>query len=233
MDNKIRLNKYISVINNKSLPNKAADIIRNMIIKGECPLGSKITEGDFAEALGVSRISIREAFFVLENEGLINRVMNKYTEVANFDRNDIDEIYKLRTAIEITCLETSMERRLIIIPAMRKQVVVINKMALSKEQDNIVNWVKEDLYFHELLIIQSGNKRALKIWNSLKNQIKTLLYTTLAQYPDSIKLEKSNSHSALLDYIENGDLESAIFNLKTHIMGGYYDEIASISKNNV
>ena len=148
---------------------------------------------------------------VLENEGLINRVMNKYTEVVNWNRNDIEEIYKLRTAIEITCLETSIERRLIAMPAMLKQVGLINKIALSKEQDNVVRWVKEDLHFHEMLIIQSGNRRALKIWNSLKNQIKTLLYTTLVKYPDSIKLEKSNSHSTLLDYIENGDLDNAIF----------------------
>lgn len=229
MDNAVRLSKFTNIIESKSLPNKAADIIRDMIIKGECPLGSRITEVDFAEALGVSRICIREAFLILENEGLMHRVMNKYTEIVDFNLEDIDEIYRLRTAIETTCLESSIERKSIVIPKMRRQVEAINKIAISNEQNNVMNWVKTDLCFHEMLIIQSGNRRALKLWNSLENQIKTLLYATLVKYPDSIKLERSNSHSVLLDYIESGDTQNAILNLKDHIMGGYYEVIASIN----
>lgn len=231
MNDKIRLKKFTSIIKSKSLPDKAADIIREMIIKGECPLGSRITEVDFSEALGVSRICIREAFLILENEGLINKVMNKYTEVVDFNVNDIDEIYKIRTALEATCLESSIERKQIVIPKMRRQVMIINKIASSNDPDNIINWVKEDLYFHEMMLIQSGNQRALKIWHSLENQIKTLLYATLVKYPDSIKLERSNSHSVLLDYIEKGDSLNAIINLKEHIMGGYFEVITSISKS--
>jgi DNA-binding GntR family transcriptional regulator len=230
MDNKINPYRFTAVIKNKSLPDKSADIIRSMIIKGECPLGSRITEGDFAEALGVSRICIREAFLLLENEGLINKVMNKYTEVVDFNISDIDEIYRIRTAIETACLEASVERGQIMLPKLRKQVEVIKKAALSNEQGNIMNWVKEDLYFHEMLIVQSGNRRALKIWHSLENQIKTLLYATLTKYPDSIKLESSNSHSILLDNIEKGETDKAIINLKAHIMGGCQEVIESINK---
>lgn len=230
-DNKVRINKFTSIIKDKSLSNKAADVVRDMIIKGECPLGSRITEIDFAEALGVSRICIREAFLILENEGLVKRVINKYTEVVDFDKNDIEEIYKLRTAIEITCLETCLEKKIIAITNMRDQAAVINKIAVSNEQDNIMNWVKEDLYFHELLITQSGNSRALKIWNSLKNQIKTLLYAALAKYPESIKFERSNTHTRLIDFIEDGDSHNAIENLKAHIMGGYNEVITTINKS--
>ena len=231
-DNKFRIQQYASVIKDRSLANKAAEIIRNMIIKGECPSGSRITEIEFAQTLDVSRISIREAFSELESEGLIKRVINKYTEIVRFDDDDIEEIYRLRTAIEIACIETCLEKNIVPTAKMREQVVKINEIAASKDQDRIIDWVHEDLRFHELLIIESGNKRALKIWYGLKNQLKTLLYATLMKYPDAIKLERSNSHNILVDYLAKGDNQNAIKNMKTHIMGGYREVIETLKKNN-
>ena len=54
-----------------SLTDEIADIIRDRVLKGEYKIGEKIKENQIATELRVSRTPIREAFKILENEGLI------------------------------------------------------------------------------------------------------------------------------------------------------------------
>ena len=111
-DQRVKLGDFPGnlIIMDKSLAVKATETIRDMIIKGECPMGARLMETDFAEAMGVSRAIIREAFLNLENDGLLVRNPNKSTMVLSFSAADIENIYRLRAAIEVSCLELCMEK---------------------------------------------------------------------------------------------------------------------------
>ena len=82
-----------------SLTDEIAEIIRNRILKGEYQIGEKIKETKIASELCVSRTPIREAFKLLENEGLIDYVPNRGCFAKGFTKQDIDDIYAVRTAL--------------------------------------------------------------------------------------------------------------------------------------
>ena len=59
-------------ISENTLTNEIADIVRERILKGEYQIGEKIKESSIAQELNVSRTPIREAFKMLEEEGLLD-----------------------------------------------------------------------------------------------------------------------------------------------------------------
>jgi DNA-binding GntR family transcriptional regulator len=50
--------------------------LRRAILSGSLPAGSPLRETQVAEALGVSRVPLREALALLEQEGLVERRPN-------------------------------------------------------------------------------------------------------------------------------------------------------------
>jgi len=72
----------------KLLSEDIADSIKTAIIKGKFKPGEKISEGELAESMGISRTPLREAFRKLENEGFIRIIPRKGAVVAKIDAEE-------------------------------------------------------------------------------------------------------------------------------------------------
>lgn len=200
----------------KSLGDRATDHIRDKIIRGEFPAAMKLPEETFASGLGVSRACIREAFMLLEAEGLVRRVRNKYTEVATFTDNDIEEILLLRTAIESLCAAMSIDKDTVPLDELKHQIDVI--ASLDKQSPPQIDAMMEaDLHFHELIVKASGNSRAINVWSSLKSQMKLLLYIALGNEQNQFKSRGEESHSGMIEALEAKDVDKFSSLLKEHI----------------
>lgn len=215
--NKFRIPSEL-IIKDKSLASKVVQVVRTMIIKGECPSGTRLIEADIAKSLGVSRACVREAFFMLEDEGLIHRVLNKYTEVVEFNKDDIEEIYKIRLAIEKICIHTCIEKNAVPIDELRECERRIKDIENETDMD-CIEWIEEDLKFHELIIASSDNKRANKIWKGLKSQIRMLLFPIVTQNIKILSLGVG-SHNSIIEAFIESDINGILSLLEGHIMSG-------------
>ena len=74
--------------------------IRDNIVDGTFEAGSRLRERVLAEALGVSRVPIREAFPRLQAEGYIHSAHNKGAVVTPMGLNDIEELFTIRLSLE-------------------------------------------------------------------------------------------------------------------------------------
>lgn len=74
--------------------------LRDMIIEGRLPPGSRINEGQVGASLGVSRTPLREAIKTLASEGLIEIIPAKGAIVRRFGENDIREILEVLKTLE-------------------------------------------------------------------------------------------------------------------------------------
>src|ERR1700753_2095111 len=79
----------------------AANAIRDLILDGELAPGTRLRENDFAERLGVARHSFRAATQILIGEGLLRREPNRGVQVPVFSQADVEDIFKLRAALEV------------------------------------------------------------------------------------------------------------------------------------
>lgn len=96
--------------NSFSLTDEIADIVRERILKGEYEIGEKIKENQIASELRVSRTPIREAFKLLENEGLIDYIPNRGCFAKGFTKQDVEDIYAVREALEEMAVRWAVAR---------------------------------------------------------------------------------------------------------------------------
>ena len=69
-----------------------ADAIRRGIVLGDLAPGQRLDEKSLASKFGVSRIPIREAFALLERDGLVSSEPRRGTYVVGLTDDDIHDI---------------------------------------------------------------------------------------------------------------------------------------------
>lgn len=74
--------------------------LRAMILSGELTPGSALLQAEMARKLGVSRTPMREAFRLLQEEGLIDARPDQRARVRAVDPEDLDGVYGARVMLE-------------------------------------------------------------------------------------------------------------------------------------
>lgn len=93
-----------------SLTSKIFNIIRDDILNGKYSEGEKLVEAKLAEELGVSRTPVREALKQLELDGMVENIPNRGVIVKGITKQDIQDIFTIRTAIEGIAAAWAVER---------------------------------------------------------------------------------------------------------------------------
>lgn len=84
----------------KTREQAAYEALRSAITEGRFAEGEPLAGSRIATELGVSRITVANAFKRLSAEGFIKLVPHKEAIVAPLDRNDIRQIYLMRAELE-------------------------------------------------------------------------------------------------------------------------------------
>jgi DNA-binding GntR family transcriptional regulator len=92
-----------------TLVEKVADQIRGAIKSGRLKPGDRLIESEMASEMQISRYPIREAIRYLEKEGLVTNVPYKGAHVTSYSREDLNEVYTLRVALEALAIRTLVE----------------------------------------------------------------------------------------------------------------------------
>jgi DNA-binding GntR family transcriptional regulator len=202
-------------INSFSLTDEIADIVRERILRGEYRIGEKIKENQIATELKVSRTPIREAFKQLENEGLIDYVPNRGCFAKGFTRQDIEDIYAVRKALEVLAVEWAVAR---ITPEQISQLQQQSDLMgfyIQREDGQKVLEVNTD--FHDIIYGAAGSRFMAQVLRSYKGYIeqtrKVLFYEQ--NYLEEVFAE----HQAILEAIKAGDAEEAKAAMARHLDG--------------
>ena len=95
---------------NNSLPQDLFNKLRDDILQNKIKPGEKLTEQRICQEYQVSRTPVREAFQKLELDGLIEIIPNRGAFVIGLTRQDIEDMYELRSAYESIAVEWAIDR---------------------------------------------------------------------------------------------------------------------------
>lgn len=82
----------------KQMKEQISNYIRTKILKGEYPEGFELVQENIAAELGVSRMPVREALQILEQEGYIERMRNRHMRVVGLSKQSIETHGRLLAA---------------------------------------------------------------------------------------------------------------------------------------
>jgi DNA-binding GntR family transcriptional regulator len=84
----------------KTVADQVADLLRNDILSGALPPGTRLLQDEEAARLQVSRTPVREAFRQLEAERLVQIIPHRGAIVIQLSAAEIREIYLIRSELE-------------------------------------------------------------------------------------------------------------------------------------
>lgn len=129
--------------------------LREMILAGELPGGTRIAELAIVEKLGVSRTPIRAALMRLEQEGLIESLPNGGYAVRTFSEREVSEAIELRGTVEGMAARLAAERGAapVVLNEARECLRAIDALLRQPALDDeaFSSYVKLNEQFHALL----------------------------------------------------------------------------------
>src|ERR1700757_5083508 len=82
--------------------------LRECILDGTLPPGTKLSQVSLAAQLGISRTPLREVLRMLQEEGLVEIEPNQRTRVAGLDPAELDDVYASRILLETLALSMTI-----------------------------------------------------------------------------------------------------------------------------
>jgi len=170
-------------------------------------------EIQLAEDMGVSRTPVREAIRKLELEGFVVMIPRRGTYVANISIKDINDVYEIRTSLDVLAAGLAAER---IEPEelqeMQRLLVEIGK---AIEAGKLQDIIALDTEFHDVLYKASRNERLRNIISNLREQITGIRGISM-KYPGRL-LDTMEEHRVLVECIAARDPEKAQAAARIHL----------------
>lgn len=195
----IKLDSY------KPLREVVAETLRDAIVGSVLKPGERLMEIQLAEELGVSRTPVREAIRKLELEGFVVMIPRRGTYVADLSLKDINEVFELRTALEMLAAGLAAERITDEeLEELERLLVQIGEYIETNDMEKIVEF---DTRFHDLLYKASRNDRLVGIINNLREQFTRFRSISIA-YPGRLK-QTWEEHRRLVEAIAQRNIDLA------------------------
>lgn len=135
--------------------------LREMILAGELPAGSRIAELNLVDKLGVSRTPIRTALMKLEQEGLLEALANGGYAVRTFTERDVSDAIELRGTLEGLAARLAAERGCapVVLSEARACLDLIDQVLASDSLNDeaFSAYVAHNARFHALLAEMTGS----------------------------------------------------------------------------
>jgi DNA-binding GntR family transcriptional regulator len=200
-----------------SLQERTYQAVRGALLKGDYMPGDRIYEGAIAQALGVSRNPVREALRRLQQDGLLEVRPHYGVYVATIPVEEIEDIYRIRGALEATAAALAAERMSDADVAELGEIVAEQQAAASSAEPlprEPVSVVQADR-FHHAIHIGARSPRLLALLEQIYAQVTHFRNLTL-RVPGRAAVSAAG-HSAIFDAIRVHDADSAHQQMQLHI----------------
>ncbi|TLS52541.1 GntR family transcriptional regulator [Paenibacillus antri] len=189
-----------------SAKERAFSQIQRWIIDGTLQPGEKLIDAELAESLGVSRTPIREAFQLLEVQGLVSTHPGKETKVTAVEKDDIFKMYSTMAALQALAAEVTAN---LIVSEQIEQLRAMNlEFANAIKSGQAYKAMEADEQFHNLIVELSDNPYVASFSASLQIHIRRFKYVFLKQ-PLTATQASVEEHASIIAAFEKKDSERA------------------------
>lgn len=195
------------------LVDEAARSLREAILTGKIPPGTRLRQVQVATELGVSRTPLREALMKLEQEGLIELLPRGGVRVAVLNLDEAVELYDIREVLDGLAARLAAER--ITERGVRNLERHLERMEECLTHQDAHRWFVVHVAFHDEIFRASANGRLQTLSSVVRLSIQRfhpILLTTPNRLADAYR-----EHREIFEAIRAHDPEAAEQAARAHI----------------
>jgi DNA-binding GntR family transcriptional regulator len=207
-----------------TLGQSAYSRLREMILSGALPAGTRLQEQALAARLGVSRTPVREAMGRLHAEGLVARPSGGAPVVHKITVPEVMEILHVRRLLECEAARQAATTQLRIEEFLALRATF--ERFLSGERPTPEAHIAVDDRLHRLIAESSGSALLSELVETLK--MKTRMFDK-GSIPERFE-PGCREHVEIIDALLAGDGEAAATAMRHHLEGARTGIIAHLSR---
>ena len=206
--------------NRTRLADDVYEQILSAILSGEIVPGERLIQENIASQIDVSRTPVREAFFRLEREGVLETAGRGGFQIRNITEQEIQELYLAREAVEGFAAK--------LLAGALSQEQVQNIEAAVRSEISLNSTHKEEHFhanrnIHRTIVAQTGNGILLDMFDSIWNRGISIRSFSAYRIPDDT--DNREQHLELLDQIKQGPMVEAENAMVAHIREGLHNHV--------
>ncbi len=188
--------------------------LRNFIVEGVLPPGTKLNERELCDTLGISRTPLREALKVLAAEGLVDIMPNRGASVFRMSEAEIREMFELMSGLEAFSGLLACER---ITPAELSELKALHYTMLAcHAQNDLPGYYAKNREIHDRINLAARNTALRQIYVSTNRRLQALRFRSNLQQS---KWDKAvQEHSDMIKALEARDGEGLAAILRGHLL---------------
>jgi DNA-binding GntR family transcriptional regulator len=183
-----------------SLSRRIYSTVRERIILGQYPQGSRLPEKRIGEELDVSRVPLREAVPLLERDGFVHSYPRRGAVVARWDAKAIDDLFDARLSVEVGAARYAA-RQVARGGSMDALNVALKEAQRVVEAGDAYAIARSSTAFHEAVVETSKNDLMVRLIQTISGRITWLFYMTSGLPAE----EAFHDHVLLRDAIASGN----------------------------
>ncbi|MCX4095635.1 GntR family transcriptional regulator [Nocardia sp. alder85J] len=204
------------------LVDTVVDHLRTLILCGDLPPGQTLLQIELSQRLGVSRTPLREAFRILEHEGLV-RVSNgnKTLEVVDLSVKDMLELYEIREVVDGLAARLAAKHR--DESRFDELASILREMNLADMANDVPRRTTLHADFHAAIAELSGNKHVIAqvpmirlTAQMLSHKMRTMRIELPTVRAELIE-QGEQDHREILEALRSGDERRAENAARRHI----------------
>lgn len=203
--------------------NRTEAVLRDMVLDGTLKPGERLNEVSLAADLGISRGPLREAIQRLVSEGLLTVISHRGAFVRTFTRQEIVDLYELRTALELHAVRLLCRRAA---DADLADLEAVLSAAQEKVAETTETAYPPELDFHLQIVVLTNNQALLSA--ALETQRLLSLARTMSASKPTRARAAVVEHEELVAALKDRDQERAVRRMEEHLQHSMESAIAAL-----
>ncbi len=183
-----------------SLSQHIYSTVRERIILGQYPQGSRLPEQRIGEELNVSRVPLREAVPLLERDGFVQSSPRRSAVVTRWDVKAIDDLFDARLSLEVVAAGYAA-RQVARGGPLDSLNHAVEKAHRVVEAGDAYAIAQCSTAFHEAVVEATANELMVRLMGAISGRITWLFYLSSGLPAD----EAFHEHVLLRDAIASGN----------------------------
>jgi DNA-binding GntR family transcriptional regulator len=202
--------RQVGSLSLQTAPQAAAQALREAIISGELKGGDRVLEQKWSLRLGIGQPTLREALRELEHQGLLRKLPQRGTYVAELSPDDYRRILEVRIPLESVAIGRAAKR---LTPESEKELTgLVMTMAGTGRDIDVKSFHDCDVLFHRKIWELAGNEYLQDFLEMITFRL--FVFSVVGRWPDapnamSERIAAVQQHLGILEGIRTGNSQLA------------------------
>lgn len=187
-----------------------ADALREAIFRAVLKQGESLRQDAIAKQFGVSQVTVREAFRLLAEEGVVEIVPRRGAVVASLSPADVEEIVELRIVLETMLVARAIPR------LDEEDFAAVEKIVKKLDETRTMDeQLALNVHFHSRLYVKAERPRTLATLEKLRLAFEPYLRLLWAR--SDYKNQSQDDHREIVSLCRDRNVKAVQKVLTSHI----------------